>query len=58
MYDTNSYANIFTICKYLGSNVSKNILQYRAIFGCDIISFFYRVGEIELFKEVIKNQAV
>ena len=32
-YDTNSYANIGTVCKYLGSTVSRNILQYHAITG-------------------------
>ena len=39
-YDTNSYANIGTVCKYLGNAVSRNILQYYAITGCDTASFF------------------
>ena len=31
--DTNSYANIGTVCKHLGSTVSRNILEYYAITG-------------------------
>ena len=37
-YDTNSYANIGTICRYLGNTVSRSILLYHAITGCDATS--------------------
>ena len=56
-YDTNSYANISTICKYLGNTVSRNILQYHAITGCETNSFFYRIGKISPFKEVLKKSS-
>ena len=56
-YDTNSYANIGTVCKYLGNTVSRNILQYHAITGCDTTSFFYRIGKISPFKEVLKKSS-
>ena len=54
-YDTNSYANIGTVCKYLGNTVSRNILQYHAITGCDTTSFFYRIEKISPFKEILKK---
>ena len=56
-YDTNSYANIGTECKYLGNTVSRNILQYHVITGCDTTSFFYRIGKISPFKEVLKKSS-
>ena len=56
-YDTNSYANIGTVCKYLGNTVSRNILQYHAITGCDTTSFFYRIEKISPFKEVLKKSS-
>ena len=56
-YDTNSYANVGTACKYLGNTVSGDILQYHAITGCDTTSFFYRIGKISPFKEVLKNSS-
>ena len=55
--DTNSYAIIGTVCKYLGNTVSRNILQYRAITGCDTTSFFYRIQKISPFKEVLKKSS-
>ena len=57
-YDTNSYANIGTSCKYLGNTVSRNILQYHAITGCDTTSFFYRIGKLAHSKRSLENQAV
>ena len=58
-YDTNSYANIGTVCKYLGSTVSRNILQYHAITGWDFFSasFFYIIGKTSPFKEVLKKSS-
>ena len=40
-YGKNSYANVGTIRKHFGNTVSRNILQYYAILGCDKFSFFY-----------------
>ena len=56
-YERNSYANIGTICTYLGNTVSRNILQYHAITGCDTTSFFYKIGKINSFKEVLKKSS-
>ena len=56
-YDTNNYANIGLICKYLGNTVGRNILQYHAITGCDTTWFFYRIGKISSFKEVPKKSS-
>ena len=55
--DTNSYANIGTVCKYLGSTVSRNILEYHAITGWDTTSFFYIIGKTSPFKEVLKKSS-
>ena len=44
--EKNSYANTGTICKYLGNNVSRNILQYYAIIDCDATLFFDIIGRI------------
>ena len=49
-YDTNSYANIGTLCKYLWNTVSRNILQCHPITGYDTTSFFYRIGKISSVK--------
>ena len=54
-YDKNSYVNIGTIWKYLWNKVSRNILQYYAIIGCDATSFFYIYGNINPLKEVLKK---
>ena len=54
----NSYANIGTICKYLENTLSRNILHYYAIIGCDATLFFYMNGKINPLKEVLKNQVV
>ena len=48
-YDTNSYFDIGTICKYLGNTVSRNILHDHTITGCDITSIFYRISKINPF---------
>ena len=40
-YGKNSYPNVGTIRKNFGNTVSRNILQYYAILGCDKFSFFY-----------------
>ena len=56
-YDTNNYANIGLICKYLGNTVGRNILRYHAITGCDTTWFFYRIGKISSFKEVPKKSS-
>ena len=53
-YDTNSYANRSTICKYLGNTVSRNILQYHAITGC----FSTESEKLAPSKKSLKNQAV
>ena len=57
-YDTSSFANIGTVCKYLGNTVSRNILQYHAITGCDTNSFFTELGKLAHSKRTLKNQAV
>ena len=54
-YDNNSYANIGTVCTYLGNTISRNISQYHVITGCDTASFFYRNGKINPIKEVRKK---
>ena len=54
-YDTNSYANIGTICKYFGNTFSRNILRYHANTDCDTTSFFNRTGKVNPFKELLKN---
>ena len=53
-YDTNSYANLGTICNNLGNTLRRNILKYHAITGCDTTLFFYRIRKISTFKEVLK----
>ena len=40
-YGKNSYAYVGTIRKHFGNTVSRNILQYYAVLGCDKFSFFY-----------------
>ena len=57
-YDTNSYANIGTVCKYLGNAVSRNILQYYAIIGCDTASFFFtELEKLAQVKEVLRKSS-
>ena len=56
-YDTNSYANIGTIWKNLGSTISRNILQYHAIAGCDTTMFLNRIRKNSSFKEVLKESS-
>ena len=41
----------------MGSTVSRNILQYHAITGCDTTSFFHRIRKISPFKEVLKKSS-
>ena len=57
-YDQKSYANIVTIPMYLGNTVSRNVVQYYAIIGCDATSFFYINRKINPSQEVLKNQSV
>ena len=56
-YNKNTYAKIGTICKYFGYTASRNILQYRAIIGCDATSFFYINERINPRKELFKNSS-
>ena len=44
-YDKNSYANIGTVLTYLGNSISRNVLQYYAIIGCEKILFFFMNGK-------------
>ena len=57
-YDTNSYANIGTACKYLGNTVSGNILQYHAITGCDTTRFFTELKKLAHSKRSLKILAI
>ena len=54
----NSFANTVIIWTYLRNTVSRYVLQYYAIIGCDKTSFFYINGNINPSKEGLKNQAV
>ena len=57
-HDTDSYANIGTVCKCLGNTVSRNILQYHAITGCDTTSLFTELQKLAHSKRSLKNEAV
>lgn len=50
-YGKNSYPNVGTIRKNFGNTVSRNILQYYAILGCDKFSFFYIDEKINTCQE-------
>ena len=54
-YDTNKYASISKIIKYLGPTVSSNISRFHAITGCDTTSYFFRVGKFAPFKKILKQ---
>ena len=47
IYDTNSYANIGTICKYLRNTVSRNYVTVTCDYSLRYnVVFFYRIGKI------------
>ena len=48
-YDHNKFADV---CKTL----SLNLLKIHALTVCDTTSFFYRVGKIEVFKNLLGQQ--
>ena len=53
-----SCANVVTVWMYFWNALSRNVLQYYAIVGCDATSFFCINGKINPFKEALKNQVI
>ena len=54
-YGGYKYADIEGIVKNLGYEASKLLAHYHALTGCDVTSYFYRIGKIIPFKKAVEN---
>ena len=52
-YANNMFADIESIYNHLGDEVSRCLIQYHALSGCDTTSFFYRLGKTQPFKRAV-----
>ena len=52
-YAYNSFADIESIYNHLGDEVSRCLIQYHALSGCDTTSFFYGLGKTQPFKRAV-----
>ena len=54
-YDNEKYVNIKTVCEYLESSFSDNLLKFHSLTGYYSTSYFYRVGKIKVWKNLVKK---
>ena len=54
-YEYAKFAEVNSIYDNLGDHVSKLLIHYHAISGCDTTSYFFRRGKILPFKKALKS---
>lgn len=54
-YDNNKYAEIDSICNFLGDELCRVLTAIHALSGCDTTSYFYNVGKVKTLKKIKKN---
>ena len=54
-YDHNKYADINTICTFLGPKICLALPAVHAMTGCDTTSYLFKVGKVKVMKKLLNT---
>ena len=54
--DHEKYVNVDRLVKYYGTDLCSVLPQFHAITGCDTTAYKFRVGKVNTFKKIVKNE--